>query len=105
MSEDLMAFVETVNVIPLELDEGKRPVPEHIFPVNPPVISLLIPCYDFSLKTIYSRVCAWIRMARATQRPKFPVFFPVNGNFWQRRVSTRLHPPPEHPICFQSLTS
>ncbi len=71
-----MAFAETINITSLELDEGKRPVPEHIFPVNPPVISLLIPCYDFSLKTIYSRVWAWIHMVRCHSATKIPCIFP-----------------------------
>lgn len=42
---------------------GKRPVPQRIFPVIPPVISQLIPCYDFRLDS-FTSVFACIAKAR-----------------------------------------
>jgi hypothetical protein len=42
-----------------------------------PVISLLIPCSDFRLEAIYSSLYQRMDAGGA----KFPVFFPVNGNF------------------------
>jgi hypothetical protein len=63
-------------------------VPSHIFPVMSPVISLLIVCYDFRLKALSSSVCAEIDAINPLDGPKFPVNFPVNGNLFQRRVSS-----------------
>ena len=43
----------------LETPRWKQiPVLQRIFPVIPPVISLLVPCYDFMPKAIYASVYA-----------------------------------------------
>lgn len=56
------------------------PVSRHAFPVTSPVISLLVPCYDFKPEAIYSSVCEETNADRLLSDAKFPVFFPVNGN-------------------------
>lgn len=70
------------------------PVPEHEFHIIPPVISLLIPCYDFSRRKPLSRVVTrrWMQSSPLKQS-KFPAKFPLTGILAQRRVRGRLRPP------------
>jgi hypothetical protein len=70
-----------------------RTVLRHIFPVISPVNSLLISCYGFGPKSTFSSD----RFDQNDSKSKSPVNFPVNGNFLQRRVRPRLHPPPDSP--------
>jgi hypothetical protein len=67
------------------LDEAggsnRVPVSRFIFPVMAPIISLLIPCYDFRMEAIYSSPYQRIDAIEPLGGAKFPVFFPVNGNF------------------------
>jgi hypothetical protein len=46
-----------------------------------PVISLLIPCSDFRPEAIYSSLYQQMDAIEPLGGAKFPVFFPVNGNF------------------------
>jgi hypothetical protein len=46
-----------------------------------PVISLLIPCSDFRPEAVYSSLYQRIDAIEPLGGAKFPVFFPVNGNF------------------------
>jgi hypothetical protein len=46
-----------------------------------PVISLLIPCSDFRPEAVYSSLYQRMDATEPLGKAKFPVFFPVNGNF------------------------
>lgn len=77
------------------LDEGRAiiPIPQYIS-----LFSLLLFSCSFPVtikpKIVYSSVYEEIHVIFASQITKFPVNFPVNGNFGQRRVRSRLRPPP-----------
>jgi hypothetical protein len=51
------------------------------FPCYVSCFSLLVPCYDFSLKAIHSSVYAGYMRSSPLTSPKLPVNFPVIGNF------------------------
>jgi hypothetical protein len=46
-----------------------------------PVISLLVPCSDFRSEAVYSSLYQRMDAIEPLGGAKFPVNFPVNGNF------------------------
>ena len=51
-----------------------------VFPVTAPVISLLVPCYDFKRKSFCSSAYEDVDAFGSFSQTEFPLFFPVIGN-------------------------